>query len=211
MHKVDVVVMAGGCVTDTDITCAGTDNCRSLIIFRERPLIHWVLKALRGSARVNRIVVVGPESIDDQQIDTMYDKLLPEASNEIDGLLNGMHAFPDSDRILVVAGNMPFLSAEAVTDFVDNSMDGDVVYATVAKSDVISRFPDREWTFLPMADGALRGSGTALFRPQVFREQEDVLRRVYDARNECVRALEDLRFRNSTQVCSRESLTRRRR
>lgn len=182
MTKVDAIVIGGGRITDSALREAAGVDCKSLISLHGKPMIHWVVDALRAAKSVGSVVVVGPECLVDSELSHNADCVLPEEDHEIENLMKGMAALPDSERILMVASDMPLLTPQAIDDLVQNAPDADVVYPTIGKQHVLAEFPDRKWVFVRAQEGEFTGSSAVIFQPQVFRQHNDILRKVFDSR-----------------------------
>jgi GTP:adenosylcobinamide-phosphate guanylyltransferase len=182
MAKVDVVVIGGGKIADAAFREAAGVECKSLIELHGRPMIEWVVQALRDSTTVGRIAVIGPRALRETRLPRMADCLLDEGDHEVENLFKGMDALSESERILMVTGDMPLLSPESIDDLSENAPPADIVYPAVTREAVLAEFPDRKWIFVKTTDGTFTGSSAALFRPAVFRHHEDALRRVFDSR-----------------------------
>lgn len=182
MPKVDAVIIGGGTISDPAFREAAGAACKSLILLRDKPMIQWVAEALKASDSIGTLAVVGPPSLAESELAGIADHILTEREHEVDNLLAGMDAMPHADRILMVSGDTPLLTPEAVDDLVLNAPLADIVYPSVEKSPIVEQFGNRKWTFVRMQEGEITGSSVVLFRPAAFRDHEDTLRKVFDAR-----------------------------
>jgi len=182
MPRVDAVIIGGGTISDPELREAAGVDSKSLIMLKGKPMIEWVASALKASDSIGSIAAVGPPSLADSDLAGIVDHVLPEREHEVDNLLAGMDAMPDADRILMVSGDTPLLTPEAVNDLLRNAPVADIVYPSVEKAAIMAQFGDRKWVFVRTREGEMTGSSTVLFRPAAFRDHEDTLRKVFDAR-----------------------------
>mgnify|MGYP001049617915 CR=1 FL=1 len=184
MAKIGAVIIGGGTISDPMFREAAGADCKSLITLHDKLMIQWIAEAVKASDSVGEVAVVGPACLADGAMAQVADHVLPEEAHEVDSLLAAVDALDDPDRVLMVSGDTPLLTPEAVDDLVLNAPKADIVYPSVDKSSVMGRFADRKWAFIRTCEGEFVGSSTVLFRPTAFRHHEDMLRRVFDARSD---------------------------
>lgn len=182
MAQIDAIVIAGGRILDPEFRAAAGVDCKSLIPIHRKPMVRWVLDALKGTPCIRSVVLVGPEQLAQPGVAEIADHVLLEEDDEVENLMKGMDALPGSERILMVTSDMPLLTPEAIDDLVANAPEADIVYATVNKDHVLAEFPERKWVFVRAKEGEFTGSSAVLFRPEVFRHHRETLRKVFDSR-----------------------------
>jgi len=182
MAEIGAVVIGGGTISDPGLRAAAGVDCKSLISLNGKVMIQWIVEALRNARTVGPIVLVGPEALSRLEVARLADRVLAEETHEVENLLKGMDSLPTSERILMVTGDMPLLTPEAIDDLAANGPDADIVYPTVAKQDILAEFPDRKWVFVRAKEGEFTGSSAVMFRPGALRDHRDTLRKVFDAR-----------------------------
>ena len=111
----------------------------------------------------------------------------------IDTLFAGVASLaPDETRLLVVTADVPFLTTDALTDFVARArMTGENVefaYPVVPAARCEARFSGMKRTTLRVAEGTYTGGNVALLDPAFLRRSDAVLRQAY-ARRKSVGAL----------------------
>ena len=79
----------------------------------------------------------------------------PTACAFAESLRNGLEGFPPGESVLVSASDLPVLTVQAISDFVERRrrLDADVVYGCVEKSVHLARFPEVPHTWARMRDG----------------------------------------------------------
>ena len=193
--KLDVVIPAGGLI-DGDYAAAAGTSIRALapVGADKKPVVQVVVDALRASGRVGRIVVAGlpgamPAALGGHVL------LVPESSPEgLEGISGGPANIlaglreVDADRIaLVCTSDLPFLTPEAVVEFIDRinvDVDVDIAGGIVSARSYNQRFADAPPSeFVNLVD---EGPSTlaCLFavRPSVILGKMGLVSSVFEAR-----------------------------
>ncbi len=181
----NAVVLAGGPLDDVARLQPGAPN-KAFVEIGDTSLVGRVLAALRGSAAVERIVVVAPPSAWERSDLRAADDLRPDGVRITESLRNGLAGFEPDDDVLVVASDLPVLSAAAVDDFVDRvrALGADVVYGCVEKSAHMRRFPEVPHTWARMRDGTFCGGGMVAIKPRALSSLERFIERLGAARKD---------------------------
>ncbi len=174
--------MAGGTAKPDMIQATGITN-RALIPIDGRPMLSYVVEALRAAAGVGQITVVGdlPDSEDYARI--------RDGGGFVENLFVGLEACRDSEYALVATADIPFISAEAVDDFTRNGMSlgADVVYPVVRVEECYRRFPGVKRTAVSLRDGKLTGGNMVLMRTAFMLAHRDRIAAAYAARKQPLR------------------------
>lgn len=166
------VVLAGGGPADRLAHAAGVAN-KALVPYAGRPLGEYVLRALRQSGVVDRVVLVTDEFAADPDL---FDAQLPGGARLVDSLALGLGgalagaAAPD--EVLVVTADVPWLTGAAVREFVTQArqLEGrgalpvGIVYPVVTEADSKARFPDQKRTYARLKEGRFTGGNAVLIR-----------------------------------------------
>jgi len=176
----DAIVTAGG-DPDKDaelLARAGNPPSKALIEFNGRTSLERVVTALLGSQRVGRIVVVGlpPEHHLDLGPQVTF---LPDAGGVLDNAEAGLAYLQStgmvSERVLAVSCDIPLVTAQTVSDFVDQCLpyDVDFCYSIVSKEDMERAFPGSGRTFVPIAGGRFAGGDISMAKPTALDKSRD--------------------------------------
>jgi len=189
-ERADALVLAGGALererfpsVDPRITA------KAALPILERPMVEWVLAALRQAPGVHRIVVAGPEALAAVRWDEFDATREPEGAGIAANLRAGLEALPGAQRVLVVSADLPLLTPMAVADLLDHAPDADVVFPYVERADVLRDFPDRGWIFAATPEGAFTGSALGIVRPEAALANWNWVERLLDARRRSVLGL----------------------
>ena len=182
-EPIDAVVLAGGPADALARRQPGAPN-KAFVEIGGVAMVGRVLAALRGSASVARIVVVAPPAVRDHPGVAQADELRPDGRRITESLRNGLADFPPDDDVLVVASDLPVLTAAAVDDFVERvrALRADVVYGCVEKRVHLARFPDVPHTWARLRDGTFCGGGLVSIKPRALPLLERFIERLGAAR-----------------------------
>jgi GTP:adenosylcobinamide-phosphate guanylyltransferase len=181
-HRVAALILAGGRLgADLETVAEGATN-RALIPLAGRPMLEYVLDAVRaGMADFGggRVLVAG-----DGVLVPAGCVSVPGGESMVDTLLNGAAALgPYETRMLVVTADAPFLTGAAVGDFLARAAalgpGVQFAYAIVEAARCRARFPEMKRTTLRVAEGEYTGGCLALLDPGFLLAKENVLRAAY--------------------------------
>jgi molybdopterin-guanine dinucleotide biosynthesis protein A len=188
VEPIPAVVLAGGRADDVAQQQPGAPN-KAFVEIRGKALVARVLAALRAAPSIGRIVVVAPPSAREHPGIALADELRPDGVRITDSLRSGLHEFPPDQTVLVVASDLPILTAEAVDDFVRRvrAIEGDVIYGCVERSTHVARFPQVPHTWAHLRDGTFCGGGIIAIKPRALPALERFLERLGAARKHPIR------------------------
>ena len=177
---VDVVVLAGGKNSAEMAAATGVEN-RALTPLGARTMLDYVTSALRGTASVGELYVVGPVPAgpDYHQVaggETLLDNLMAG--------LRAAEAGRGGDRVLISTSDIPFLTPAAVEDFIGQAAQsgGDLCCSYVPVELCYARFPDMKRTAIKVREGALTLGNLMLVNPHFLRANQETVSRAYAAR-----------------------------
>lgn len=182
--RVPALVLAGGKTGEEFAAAAGVPDApgsRSLADLNGLPMIRYVLRALRASETIGQVILVAPRSVPDQPEATH--RVTAEGSVE-ENLREGLRVCADSPFFLVVTADIPFLTPEAVDDFVRRSqaLDVDCCYAGIARESCERRFPGMRRTYVKLRDGSFTGGNLVYQRTSAYEKQASFLREAHRRR-----------------------------
>ncbi len=168
-EAVEVVLLAGG--TFDDLPEGEDPRGKGLVMLAGVPMAARTLRALAGSPAVSRIILVSPvpsSELTDPCWEAV-DVVVPAGERLIDSFRAGMDAVSDQDQpAMVVAGDLPLLTSEAVTDFVErcrSRQDVEIWYSCLRRTNSEAAFPGVRHTYARLAEGVFCGAGMFLSRP----------------------------------------------
>jgi len=181
MRTTDAIVIATGTVKDPELACIARGP-KSLIQFDGRPAVAYLLDNLKAAQHIRRIVLVSDKATFDcvQGVDVHIDATDDSTST----VVGAIRAAQGAGRCLIMSGDMPLASSEAIDDLLVHAPDADVIYPVVSKADVKKVYPDRKAFYVNTKEGRFTGSSCLLFKPDVALANEKLMVRLLDARED---------------------------
>ena len=188
MKTYPALVVAGYSVDKPDpLALAMGTTRKALLDVGGKPMIYWIINALRHSKRIGRIAIVGmgPEDGIDFGTEVLY---VPNQPGHLDNLMAGLHALqdaePDMDYLAIVSGDIPLLRSETVDWFIDacEAMGGDFFYSIVEEKVMESQYPGAARSYVPIVEGRFCGGDLFLVRAAVAHTNEQLVRDLLERR-----------------------------
>lgn len=188
VNRIDAVVLAGGPADEVAARQSGAPN-KAFVTIGGTTLVERVLTALRAAPSIGRIVVVAPQQVAGSASVAGADELRPDGRRITESLRNGLAGFEPDAALLVVASDLPILTADAVEDFVSRvrALDADVAYGCVEKRVHVAKFPSVPHTWARLRDGTFCGGGIVAIKPRALPLLERFIERLGAARKHPVR------------------------
>ena len=182
--RVDAVVLAGGDGAVVDPTV----RIKGLVPIAGRPMIEWVVEALRAADTIAEIAVVVPTAENLGHWAERVDHIVVSDGSFIDNALAGFSPFSGDKPVLAATGDLPALTAEAVDDFVTRSMEAgaEFSYPLVPASEMEAQFPGSQRTYVKVSGGRVTGGNMMVLAPEVVRRNRDLGQRLFETRKSAV-------------------------
>jgi GTP:adenosylcobinamide-phosphate guanylyltransferase len=180
MPAITAVVLAGG-KPDPSLSSQGLPKAFAPMC--GRTMVEFVLDALRGVGRIDRIVLVGPAALPPAVV-AAVDVTVPARGGLLENLAAGLAGLPADAPVLAAAADIPLLTSVSVSAFLDAALalDTDIGYGVVSRADVMRLYPDARKTFVRLRDGVFTGGSLVLLRPRAFEQTRPILERAIRAR-----------------------------
>ena len=176
----DAIIMAGGDpVKDADLLAyAGGAPSKALIALGGKTFLEHIVTAMRTSARVRRIVIVGlpPEHRPDLGADIVF---LPDTGSMYGNGCSGVNYLKStgeaSDWILASSSDIPLLTPQVVSGVIDLCLpyDVDFCYNIVEQSVMERAFPGSGRTFVSIEGKRYAGGDLNMIRTTVLDANQD--------------------------------------
>ncbi len=173
---VNAVVLAGGPADAVSALHPGAPN-KAFVPICGVTLVERVLVALRAVRRIERIVVVAPPLAHAAAALAAADEARPDGRRMLESLRSGAAGFADDVPLLVVASDLPVLSAPAIDEVLDAlaARDLDVAYTCLARQYHDARFPQVPHTWARLREGQFCGGGVSAIKPRALDRLSGVL------------------------------------
>lgn len=174
--KVEAVVLAGAKNRGKLHEVSDAPH-EALIPIAGRPMVHHVLDALKASAFVDRIILVGPPEILAGYPSPEGIDVVPAGESMVQNLRLGLARVRSDERALIVTSDIPLISAEAIDDFLSRceNVSADIYYSVVAKETNEAKYPGVKRTYVRLKEGTFTGGNIALVKPEVVEACEPMI------------------------------------
>lgn len=183
--KVDAVVLAGGdgAVIDPAI------HIKGLVPVAGKPMVEWVVDALRLAETIGEIAVVVPTAGNLGAWADKVDKLVVSDDSVLNNLAAGVASFRNDRSVLVTTGDLPALLPEAIDDYVTRSLEAgaDFSYPLVPKTAMEEQFPGSQRTYVRLVSGPITGGNMMVMAPGLVERNLEIGQRLFDTRKSPVR------------------------
>jgi GTP:adenosylcobinamide-phosphate guanylyltransferase len=183
--KVDAMILAGGDGEVIDPTV----HIKGLVPIAGRPMIEWVVEAMRSAETIAQIAVVVPHVEGLGEWTALVDHLVISDAAFIDNVIAGLTVFKTGNPVLGATGDLPALTAEAIDDFVTRSLasGAEFSYPLVTASDMESEFPGAQRTYVKVAGGEVTGGNMMLLSADLVVRNRDIAEKLFETRKSPVR------------------------
>lgn len=178
--RVDALVLAGGEGAIIDPTVA----IKGLVPIAGRPMIEWVVDAMRAAETIAEIAVVVPTDHDLGEWAEKVDHLVISDASFMDNAIAGMAVFANDRHVLGATGDLPALTPEAIDDYVRASLEAgaDVSYPLVREEDMEAQFPGSQRTYVKIAGGPVTGGNMMVLSPELVKRNREIGQRLFETR-----------------------------
>ncbi|BCM92466.1 hypothetical protein IAD21_04346 [Abditibacteriota bacterium] len=176
----EAVILAGGPIP---LSLQGATSApeRALIPLEGRPLIDHVLESLRGVPPVTGIICVAPpHTLAHLPSDV---RGLESGDKLSENLFKGARA-AQSDRILIVTGDVPLATGRTWMQFIDGAAVNliEAAYPIVSRANCEEQFPGGTRTYAPLKDGQFTGGNAFLMPREHLESLESMISQAFAAR-----------------------------
>jgi molybdopterin-guanine dinucleotide biosynthesis protein A len=188
VSALDAIVLAGGPIDAVAQLQPGAPN-KAFVEIGGVTLLERVLRPLRSSPSVGRIVAVAPPDVAGRPAVAAADELRPDGRRITDSLRSGLAGFAPDAAVLIVASDLPVLTVAAIEDFAGRvrRADADVAYGCVERRAHVAKYPQVPHTWARLRDGTFCGGGIVAMKPRALPLLERFLERLGAARKRPLR------------------------
>jgi len=186
--RLDAILPAGGRISGPFAREAGTE-IKALIQLGGWTVLERTLASLGATGQVGRTVVIGPEEVISHQAARSADVALSEGSSGPANIFRGLEwlyvandrRYPE--RVLILTTDLPFLTADAITQFLDACPPGlDLCIPTLRREEFEARFSYRSARYVHLRDGEWMIGCAFLMDPVALVRNRSAIERVFAAR-----------------------------
>lgn len=184
----DAIVTAGGAPSPDDPLVSELSNApKSMLDVAGKPMIQWVLDALAGSEKVDRVIVVGLPADTPLEFPRSL-TILPDRGSMIDNLQSAAQVLapfhqPD-DFILAVSSDTPAITTRHVDWVIEQvgQTAQKLFFGVIERKTMEDRFPGANRTYLKLKDKELCGSDFNALHLNLISGEHPLARKIINAR-----------------------------
>lgn len=181
MMQTDAIVVSLRTQVSQDLAPYVAHGQKALVPLHGRPAVSYLIDSLRQCEGVRRVILASDQP--GIECSSGVDICIDAHRDVSDCVLAGVNAAADAQRCLIMNGDMPLATPEALDDLLRHAPDSDVIYPIVEKSDVSEVFPGRSPFYVNTKQGQFTGSSCLLFAPGAVLAKQEMLLRLLNARD----------------------------
>jgi GTP:adenosylcobinamide-phosphate guanylyltransferase len=206
----DAIVTAGGIPQPDDpLYPYSNGKSKAMIDVAGKPMIQWVLDALGGARRVERVIIVGLSPKNELTCKKPLYYLSNQGrmlTNIVAGVNKALELNHRTQYLLIVSSDIPALKSEMVDWLVDTSMKtrDDLYYGVCPRQVMTKRFPDSRRTFTKLKDMEVCGSDINVTHVRMATEHLDTWERLIGHRKSALRQAAVIGWDTLFQLATRQ-------
>lgn len=176
----DAIVIAGGIPLPEDPLYLHTQgHSKALLDVAGKPMIEWVLDALSGSAKVERVVIVGMTAKAPVKCSKPTYYLHSQGhilTNIISGAQKIRELNPGAEYALLVSSDIPGITTEMVDWLIAQTEEqpADIYYGVIPREVMQNRYPDSHPTWTHLKDMVVCGADINVARLSLATDQLEI-------------------------------------
>jgi len=184
----NAIVLAGG---KEDLE-GNVHGYKSLLSLKGRPMIDYVIEALRNANDINEIAVVGPVDELSAYIADKVDYIICEGGSMLDNVINGLKPFVSDGHVIIMSSDIPFITSDAIEHFVEQSelSGADFCYPIIERSVNETKFYDFKRTYIKLKDGTFTGGNAVYIAPSIISDHMELIEELIEARKQPLKMIE---------------------
>lgn len=178
--SISALILGGGTLSN------GSTVFKGLLEINGKKLVEIAVDACLEALSINDICVVAPPEVLEVITDENRKTLIKATSSEnlIDNVIAGGKILKNADYILIVAGDLPFITAKVIDGFISECFryPSSGYYPILKKETLEEAFPGTERTYAKLKEGTFTGGNIFLIKTEVILSNEEFLRELLKAR-----------------------------
>jgi GTP:adenosylcobinamide-phosphate guanylyltransferase len=174
----DAIILAGA-TNSGALRQVSQEEFEAEIKIAGRPMLDYVLQALRSISSIQRIVVVGPDSLMTPEMKERTSDVAEPGNSWEESLINGLNKLNTEEPVLLVTSDIPLITKEALEDFLTRCQErkGDVYYSFVSKEANERKYPGVQRTYVKLREGVFTGGNLGLIAPRIIRDNFEMFKK----------------------------------
>lgn len=147
-----------------------------------RPMVEYVLEAVRSAKKVNKILYVGDLEVL-SNIKIKVDYSIPDTGDLFFNLINALEFFKENLQVLIVTSDIPLIKGYMLDDFLSRCDRSAVFcYSFVRKEDSEKLFPKAHRTYVRLREGSFTGGNIMLVSPSYILKNKELIEKIISSR-----------------------------
>lgn len=182
---VDVIILAGGDGSVIDPRAPA----KGLVLVAGKPMVQWVLEALRQSKYVRNIAVVLPPDLDTDSWKDLADHVVFSDGMVSDNIMAAWRALGADGMVMSITSDIPSVIPAAIDEFVELTVQSgaQLSYPFISEADTLREYPGAQRTFINLKDGKFTGGNAMILYSEHFEHLRDVGQEIFEARKNPIR------------------------
>lgn len=185
-RRVDVILPAGGRISGEFANLAGTET-KALIPWGSRTILQRTLETFRAIEGVNRVAVIGGAEVLTQAQESGAEGVVREGATGPENIYRGLEwlrSQPDpADRVVIATTDLPFLSPQAVIEFLNACRDDAHIGVPVIRGEVFdAHFPNTVSEYVSLKEGNVTIGCVFQISPEALFQARSQIERLFEAR-----------------------------
>lgn len=184
----DVLILAGA-LNDGALQESSSEEYEALIEVAGRPMVEYVLKAVRGSKFAQRVALIGPEELLKERLSLQADAYIEGGDSLFQNIRRGATALDPQGPVLIITSDIPLITSEAIDDFVKDAKKrpGEVYYSLINREACEKSFPGMERTYVKLREGMYTGGNLGMVEADIIRNCSEELSQFFTHRKSTMR------------------------
>jgi molybdopterin-guanine dinucleotide biosynthesis protein A len=182
---VNALILAG---EDHDTDKLGT-SVKALIDIHGKPMVKYIIDALKKSDIIDKIAMVGPHEKLYELFHEEVDYIVDGEHSIIDNVLEGMQYLGSEKEVIVSTSDIPMLTVECICDFIKQAQqsNADLCYPIVDKKVNELKFMGIERTYTVIKEGTFTGGNLFYINPLIVNKCCDKAKQLIDNRKNALK------------------------
>lgn len=196
MSAIDALILAGSRGPNDPVAALGGVPHKALVPIAGRPMLSYVLEAVRGVPEVARIFICIDDTTDlGAAAGAIAFQRIPPASSPAASMAAALQAIDGERPLLVTTADHPLLTTEMIRHFLDRAAkDADLSVGLAEATTVTAAFPEGKRTFYRLAGKGYSGCNLFLARRPGAGRVAEYWRRMESHRKRPLRLVREIGF-----------------
>lgn len=150
-------------------------NSKALIELQGKPMIMYVIDALKASNSIHEVAIVGDKN-QLASLEAKADAIINYNGTILDNIVAGVKHFQKDSMLLISTCDIPLLTGEAVKDFIKRSLEikADICYPIINRTTCQLAYPESQRTYATLKEGQFTGGNLVMLNPAILNSCIDI-------------------------------------